>query len=227
MISATLSVTFAATLLAAPPAPARPPPANSTALLSPREQRARRVFIAGGVMFGLAFAGEVAGATMSTTCKLGQPCALGLTFTWGSDSAGTRYTVFSTGTGSPYVISRVLAIPLIASGETLLLTGAHLQSQADERAGRAPPFSRRLAWGLAGAGMSVYVVSRLMRLGFAIGGVCQDPRCVYSFDQLTLGTSRALAFPGSAMLIYLRTRTDVRLGLAPVGTVGLGIAGEF
>jgi hypothetical protein len=75
--------------------------------------------------------------------------------------------------------------------------------------------------------LGLYLGSRLARLGFALGGVCQDPRCVLAFDQVTLGSSRALAFTGSAVLVYHRTQRTVQLALAGFGLLGLGVHGRF
>jgi hypothetical protein len=85
------------------------------------------------------------------------------------------------------------------------------------------------AWAMLGTGIGVYLASRLTRLGFAIGGVCQLPGCLFAFDQFTLGASRALMLTGGSFLMHGRTRERlrVRLGLGP--TIGWGIAlnGQF
>jgi hypothetical protein len=183
------------------------------------------LFIASGVVMGISFIGELTGAIISSTCKLGSVCTLGSTYAWGSDDAGTRYTLVTAGPGSAYVMSRAVSIPLVWTGEGLLLAGAHARALADARDAPRPP--KRLAWALLGTGLGVYAASRVARLGFALGGVCQDPLCVYAFDQTTLGVSRGLSFSGSASLLHRRTRARVRLGIAPAASFGLALTGQF
>lgn len=206
-----------------------PEPNETTAALetAPKpEQRARRLFIASGAVMGASLLGEMAGAIVSTTCSLGSNCTVGFMYQWGSDERGTRYTLITTGTGSAYVLSRALSIPLVWTSEGLLLAGAHVQAIADASAG-VKSASKRLSWTLFGSGLGIYLGSRLARLGFALGGVCQDPRCVYAFDLSTLGVSRGLSFAGSALIMHRRTRRRVRLGVAPMAFGGLVLTGEF
>lgn len=158
---------------------------------------------------------------------MGQPCAVSLTYVWGSQRAGTRYTLFTTGPASAYVAARVLAIPMVWVGQGLLLMSAHDRAIVDLAAGVSLPHSRRFAWALFGSGLGLYFGSRLLRLAFALGGVCQASGCVYAWDQLTLSTSRGLAFTGSALLVYQRTQHNIRLGLTPFGGLGLGLQGQF
>ncbi|MFO7567389.1 MAG: hypothetical protein R6X02_32395 [Enhygromyxa sp.] len=209
-------------VLFSPPGSADPAPAHDP----PHELRARRFFVASGVVMGASLLGEMAGAIISTTCKLGSACTTGFMYQWGSDDAGTRYTVITTGIGSAYVLSRAVSIPLVWTGEGLLLAGAHFRALADADAGRKPA-TKRLAWALLGSGLGLYVGSRLARFGFALGGVCQDLRCVYAFDQVTLGVSRGLSFSGSALVMHRRTHRRVQLGLAPTAFYGLALTGQF
>jgi hypothetical protein len=190
-------------------------------------QRSRRSLIAAGVLFGVASVAEKIGAGVAIRCDYGRPCALSLTYAWGSPSAGTRYTWFQTGPATPYVAARALAIPLIWVGEGLLLTGVHDRAVVDLATGGSLPYSRRLAWALFGTGVGLYISSRLARLGFALAGFCQDPACVYSYDILTLSSSRALWVMGSGLLMYQRTQRNMRVGVTPVGLLGLGVQGEF
>jgi hypothetical protein len=205
------------------------PPATepSPVILPPPNQaeRSRRLFIASGVVMGASLIGELTGAIVSSTCTLGSVCTLGSTYAWGSGDAGTRYTLITTGPGSAYVMSRAASIPLVWTGAGLLLAGAHARALADARGNERPP--KRLAWALLGAGLGVYAASRVARLGFALGGVCQDPLCVYAFDQTTLGVSRGLSFSGSALVLYRRTHARVRLGIAPAASFGLAVIGQF
>lgn len=190
------------------------------------EQRSRRLFIASGVLMGVSLVGEMTGAIISTTCQLGSPCTVGFMYQWGSDQAGTRYTVLTSGTGSAYVLSRVASIPLVWTGAGLLLAGADARARADAQSGTdAAP--KRLAWALLGSGLGLYIGSRLVRLGFGLGGVCQAPQCLYTFDQLTLGASRGLSFSGSALVMHRRTHSRIRLGVAPMGSYGIALTGQF
>jgi hypothetical protein len=191
------------------------------------ERRARRSFIAAGVLLGLVSVAEKVAAGVAFNCSIGKPCAVGLTYAWGSQRAGTRYTLFTTGPASVYVSTRIVAIPLVWVGRGLLLLSAHDRAIVDLTAGTSLPYSRRFAWTLFGTGLGLYLGSRLLRLGFALGGVCQSPGCVYAFDQFTLTTSRGLAFTGSALLVYQRTQKNIRLGLTPFATLGIGLQGQF
>jgi hypothetical protein len=200
---------------------------SATSLSQRYERRARREFIASSVLFGVVSVAEKVTAGVALNCSIGEPCAISLTYAWGSQRAGTRYTLFTTGPASAYVATRTLAIPLVWVGQGLLLMSAHDRAIVDLARGESLPYSRRLAWSLFGSGLGLYLGSRLLRLGFALGGVCQAPGCVYSFDQLTLSASRGLAFTGSALLVYQRTQKNIRLGLTPFGALGLGLQGQF
>lgn len=187
------------------------------------EVRSRRLFIASGILMGVAFLGETTGAVIATTCSTGELCAVGLQYAWGSDTAGTRFTMLTTGPGSVYVAARTLAIPFIWTGEGLLLAGTHLRARSD----LGSPASKRVGWALLGTGLGIYIASRLARFAFAVSGVCQDRLCAYGFDQATLGVSRALAFPGSAFVLHHRTRARMQFEFGPPGTLGLGVSGQF
>jgi hypothetical protein len=203
-----------------------PPPPPDPLERSPEttnENRSRRLFIASGVLMGVAFLGETTGAIMATTCSNGDVCAHGLRYVWGSDTAGTRFTMITAGPGSAYVTARLLAIPLVWTAEGLLLAGTHLRARID----LGSPASKRLGWALLGTGLGIYIASRLARFGFALGGVCQDRLCAYGFDQATLGASRALSFPGSAFVLHRRTRARMQFELGPAGTLGFGLSGQF
>lgn len=189
------------------------------------EQRARRLFIASGVLGGLSLLGEATGAIISTTCELGSSCTVGFNYTWGSDEAGTRYSLITAGTGSAYVMARALSVPIVWTSEGLLLAGASARARADAPGAARP--SKRLAWSLLGTGLGLYVASRLTRLGFALGGICQSTGCVYGFDQLTLGLSRGFASSGSALVLYRHTHGRTQLGLSPTASFGLALTGRF
>jgi hypothetical protein len=70
------------------------------------------------------------------------------------------------------------------------------------------------------------VASRLLRFGFAVGGVCQDPACVYGVDQITLGMSRGLMLGGSGLLVHRRGGLRLGVGTTAVGW-GIAVDGRF
>jgi hypothetical protein len=206
-----------------PPPSLEPMPPSSIRTQPTDEVRSRRLYIASGVLMGAAFLAETTGAVIATTCSTGQFCAVGLRFAWGADTAGTRFTAITTGPGSAYVGARALAIPLVWTGEGLLLAASHVRG----RTSLGQPASKRLGWALLGSGLGLYIGSRLARFGFALGGACQARLCAYGFDQATLGVSRALAFSGSAFVMHHRTRTRMQFELGPAGTLGVGLSGQF
>jgi hypothetical protein len=187
------------------------------------QQRAKRRFIGGGVLLGLAFVGEMAGAGVTYSCWQEQRCKGSLSYTWGSERAGSRFTLFTAGPGNAYVGARILSAPLVLTGGALLIGGAHARAYAEPLSTQSR-LRRSAVWAMLGTGLGVYFASRLTRLGFAIGGVCQLPGCLFAFDQFTLGASRALMLTGGSLLMHDRTRDRlrVRLGLGP--TMGWGIA---
>jgi hypothetical protein len=207
----------------APPTSLEPLPPANIRTQPTDEVRSRRLFIASGVLMGAGFLAEMTGAVIATTCSTGQICAVGLRFAWGADTPGTRFTMITTGPGSAYVGARALAIPLVWTGEGLLLAASHVRG----RTGLGQPASKRLGWALLGGGLGLYIASRLARFGFALGGVCQDRLCAYGFDQASLGVSRALAFSGSAFVIHHRSRARVQFELGPAGALGVGLSGQF
>jgi hypothetical protein len=191
-------------------------------------QRAKRRFIGGGVLLGLAFVGEMAGAGVTHWCWQEQRCKGSLSYTWGSERAGSRFTLFTAGPGNAYVGARILSAPLVLTGGALLLGGAHARAYGEPLS--TPSKLRRAdIWVMLGTGLGVYVASRLARLGFAVGGVCQQPGCVLAFDQFTLGASRALMLTGGSFLLHdlTRERLRVRLGIGPTMGWGLALHGLF
>lgn len=192
------------------------------------QQRAKRRFIGGGVLLGLAFVGEMAGAGITYSCWQQQRCNGSLSYTWGSERAGSRFVLLTAGPGNAYVGARILAAPLVLTGSALLLGGAHAQAYG-EPLSTQPKVRRAHVWAMLGTGLGVYFASRLMRLGFAIGGVCQLPGCLFAFDQFTLGASRALMLTGGSLLMHGRTRERlrVRLGLGPTMGWGIALHGQF
>lgn len=187
----------------------------------------KRLFIGSGVLFGLAFASETIGAALAISCTHGEPCADGPMYSWGSPEAGTRFTLMTSGPGTAYVGGRLAAIPLVWTGAGLLLAGAHVQASADVGSSRATRVDPRLAWGLFGTGVGIWLGSRLARLGFAYSGICQEPTCVYAFDQATLGSSRALALAGSGLLWHHYRFERLRLDIGPSIGWGLALTGQF
>jgi hypothetical protein len=214
------TLTLSTWLAISPPTPAEPleDPPHPT-----NQARSRRLFVASGILMGAAFLSETTGAVLATRCSIGDVCAAGLKYAWGSDTAGTRFTMITTGPGSAYVGGRLLAIPMVWTAEGLLLAGTHIRARTD----LGSPASKRVGWALLGSGLGIYIASRLARLGFALAGVCQDALCVYGFDQATLGASRALAFSGSAFVLHHRSRARMQFELGPVGSLGLGLSGQF
>lgn len=215
--------------------PSAPPPdadanvVDAVSVAQPNEhRRAKRRFIGGGVVLGLAFVGEMTGAGMTLSCWQEQRCNGSLTYTWGSDRAGSRFTLLTAGPGSAYVGARILAAPLVVTGGALLLGGAHAQAYGEPLSTK-PKVRRSDAWAMFGTGLGVYLASRLARLGFGIRGVCQLPGCLFSFDQFTLGTSRALMLTGGSFLMHGRTRERlrVRLGIGPTMGWGFALHGQF
>jgi hypothetical protein len=207
--------------------PPEPSPAQPLQIEAPKPQKSRRLFIASGIVLGIAGIGEMAGAIVASQCTVGSSCAVGFAYAWGSPEADTRYTFVSAGIGSAYTLARVGSVPLIWTGAGLLLAGTHARALTDAANGTALAPAKPLAWGLLGSGVGLYVLSRIARIGFAVGGVCQDPRCVYAFDQTTLGLSRGMSFSGSALVLRRRTLQRVRLGVAPMASYGLMVTGQF
>jgi hypothetical protein len=219
--------------LAPPPSDAPVPPPNLdtnsiTLAQSHDQQRAKRRFIGGGVLLGLAFVGEMAGAAITYSCWQDQRCNGSLSYTWGSEQAGSRFTLFTAGPGNAYVGARILSAPLVLTGGALLIGGAHARAYAEPLSTQSK-LRRSDIWAMLGTGLGVYFASRLTRLGFAIGGVCQLPGCLFAFDQFTLGASRALMLTGGSLLMHDRTRERlrVRLGLGPTMGWGLALHGLF
>jgi hypothetical protein len=217
-----------------PPAPApvahhvpQPQPQPMLATRPNLERRAKRFFITSGVLMGVGFIGELIGAGIATNCLHGRKCTLGTVFEFGSPDAGVRYTLISTGTGSAYGLARLVSTPLMWTAKGFMYAGGHAQGIADAAAGVPIRVPRWVGWALFGSGLGVYLSSRLARLGFALGGACQDPMCLYAFDIGTLGVSRGLSFPGTALLIHRRIQTRVRFGIVPMGARGLALTGQF
>jgi len=221
-------------LLGPPEGSSEPPPeplaeSSPPLLIAPRqpELRARRMFIGAGTLMGIAFVGEVAGAIVSTTCKAGDPCDLQLVSDWGPEAENARYGFSTNGIGSAYVLSRGLAIPLVWSAKGLLALGAQSRAIADRQAGVVNRIPKWLGWTLLSSGLTVWAATRLARVGFEAGGVCQDPACWYTFDLMTLGVSRGLSSSGSALLMHRRTQRRVVFGVAPTAGYGLSLTGMF
>jgi hypothetical protein len=214
----------------APPPDASPPDPNTqqiTAAQSRDQRQAKRRFIGSGVLLGLAFVSEMTGAGITFSCWQQQRCNGNLTYTWGNEH-GSRFTLLTAGPGSAYVGARLVSAPLVALGGGLLFAGAHSRAYGEAFPSETP-IKRRDAWAMFGTGLGVYLASRLTRLGFAIGGVCQVPGCVFAFDQTTLASSRALMLTGGALLMHGRTRDRLRLrlGLGPTTGWGVAIHGQF
>jgi hypothetical protein len=203
--------------------------ANTIPVAQSHEQRrAKRLFIGGSVLLGLAFVGEMAGAGITHWCWQEQRCKGSLSYTWGSERAGSRFTLFTAGPGNAYVGSRILSAPLVLTGGALLLGGAHARAYGEPLSTQSK-LRRADVWAMLGTGLGVYVTSRLARLGFAVSGVCQLPGCLFAFDQFTLGASRALMLTGGSFLLHDRTRDRlrVRLGLGPTAGWGIALHGLF
>jgi hypothetical protein len=217
-----------ANLLAAPPEAASVDSPTTRAATEPaiRPKAGTAELAAGGVLLGLGFASELGGAVISSRCVLGTSCAAGLSLTVGGSDGLADYTLISTGTSSAYVMGRMIAAPLLIGGFTLTMVGL-------ARRGPAPsswPHSRKraLAWSLFGTGLGVLVASRVLRAVFAVEGVCQDPLCMYGFDQSSLWIGRGLTFAGGGMLVQgAARRVELGVGGGPSNGYGLSITGRF
>lgn len=226
-------------LATAPPGPSGSERAEGESALSSTESRAQRpekrsqaLFISSGAVLGLALVGEVSSAIVSTRCSPKMACTKGFVFTWGSDEAGSRYTLMTSGPGTAYVAGRVISTPLVWLGAGLLLGGAQAIAERDHLLGtrwQGNQLTRkRVGWGLLGGGLGLYVASRLLRLGLAVRGACQSPACVYGIDQSTLGMSRGLMLTGSALLVHHRVRQKLQLQFgAPSVGWGIAVRGVF
>jgi hypothetical protein len=211
-----------ATTLAAPPVPTT----RAAARRGSRPKPGTAELAAGGVLLGLGFAAELGGAVVSTRCILGSPCAAGLSLTVGSTDGAANYTLISTGTSSAYVMGRLVAAPLLVGGFTLTMVGLAQRGPAASSWSHAR--KRSVAWSLFGTGLGVLVTSRILRAVFAVEGVCQDPLCVYGFDQSSLWVGRGLTFAGSGMLVRgAARRMELGVGGGPSNGYGLSITGRF
>jgi hypothetical protein len=220
--------------LAASPPEVRPHPTTPVVARRKLEdpRTSRRLLIGGGVSLGLAFSLELAGAIISTRCQSGDWCGGGVVYAWGSRDAGTRFTLLTGGTSSAYVHARVLAVPLLATGYGLTVRGAALRGRrvAVDGGTVAQRRLRARGWTLLGTGIGVYALSRLVRLGFGLGGVCQRAACVHGLDLASLAAARALMVTGSAGLAFRRGYLGgVTLGpsASGPGDVGLVVSGMF
>lgn len=200
-----------------------PPEPLEVAGPKPAQVRSRRLFIASGILMGVAFVGETTGAILGTTCAFDGLCAVNLRVPGSFDAVPLLAAMIPSGPESAYVVARMFSVPMMWTSRGLLLAGTQVRA----RDSHVAPASRRLGWALLGTGFGILIGSRLARLGFAIGKICQDPLCFYGFDQATLGVSRALSLPGSAFVMHRRTRARMHLDLGPPGTLGLGLSGQF
>jgi hypothetical protein len=197
-----------------------PPPTQA------QSKRARRELVAGGVLLGLGFATELAGAVISAQCEPGEWCAVAIAGSVGGPEGPNRYTFVSAGPSSTYVMGRLMAAPFLVSGFTLTMVG--LASTG------APPSEwthakrRRVAWSLFGSGIGVLVASRLLRVVFLSTGTCQSAMCVHGFDQTSLWVGRGLTFAGMGLLVRATARRhELALGTGPLRSYGLSLSGRF
>jgi hypothetical protein len=225
-IAAFLAVALASTEVHAAPEPEpiavseSPPPTQAPS------KRAKRELVAGGVLLGLGFATELAGAVISVGCEPGEWCATAIAGTVGGPEGPNRYTFVSAGPSSTYVMGRLMAAPLLLSGFTLTMVGL---ASTD-----APPSEwthakrRRVAWSLFGSGIGVLVASRLLRVVFLSTGTCQTAMCVHGFDQTSLWVGRGLTFAGTGLLVRgTARRHELAFGTGPLRSYGLSLSGRF
>jgi hypothetical protein len=222
---------FVTLALAAPEVHAAPEPEPTLVSESPPptqapSKRARRELVAGGILLGLGFATELAGAVISVRCEPGEWCAAAIAGSVGGPEGPNRYTFVSTGPSSTYVMGRLMAAPFLLSGFTLTMVG--LASTG------APPSEwthakrRRVAWSLFGSGIGVLVVSRLLRGVFLSTGTCQTAMCVHGFDQTSLWVGRGLTFAGTGLLVRgAARRHELALGTGPLHSYGASLSGRF
>ena len=206
--------------MGSPPEVAHQPPREGPAVPG------RRELVAGGVLLGLGFASEVSSATIAATCSTGDWCARGYALTLGPSDGPNRFAFVSTGPSTPYVVGRVVAMPFLTAGFTMLLVG---MGRSEVRPGtRANARSRRVALALLGTGVGVLAGSRIVR-AVALGtGTCQDPLCVHGFDQTSLWTGRALTFAGGGLLIRdSKLGAELSFAGGPSNSYGLSITGKF
>jgi hypothetical protein len=197
--------------------PLSPPPRQAPS------KKARRELIAGGVLLGLGFATELAGAVISVRCEPGDWCSGAIAGSVGGPDGPNRYTFVSTGPSNTYVMGRMLAAPFLLSGFTLTMVGL---------ASTGTPLThtkeRRIAWSLFGTGIGILVASRLLRIVFLATGTCQTAMCVHGFDQSTLWAGRGLTFAGTGLLVRgAARRHELGFGPGPFNSYGLSLSGRF
>lgn len=198
------------------PAAESPPPKHAPS------KRAKRQLATGGVLLGLGFATEVAGAVISTRCEIGEWCAGAIAGSVGGPDGPNRYTFVSTGPSNTYVMGRLLAAPFLLSGFTLTLVG--LSSTSAYPSAK----SRRVGWSLFGSGLGILVASRLLRIAFLATGTCQTAMCVHGFDQTSLWIGRGMTFAGAGLLVRgAARRHELCFGNGPLGSYGLSLSGRF
>jgi hypothetical protein len=201
-------------------------PVSESAPTQAPSKRARRELVAGGVLLGLGFATELAGAIISARCEPGEWCAAAIAGSIGGPEGPNRYTFVSAGPSSTYVMGRLMAAPMLVSGFTLTMVG--LASTG------APPSEwthakrRRVAWSLFGSGIGLLVASRLLRVVFLSTGTCQSAMCVHGFDQTSLWVGRGLTFAGTGLLVRgTARRHELAFGSGPLHSYGLSLSGRF
>jgi hypothetical protein len=189
-------------------------------------KRAKRELVAGGVLLGLGFAGEVSGAVISTGCKPGDWCSAAIAVSIGGPDGPNRYTFVSAGPSSTYVMGRLAAAPLLIGGFTLTMVGLASMREGPSKWTHAR--KRRVAWSLFGSGLGVLVASRIMRAVFLSTGTCQGAACVHGFDQTSLWVGRGLTFAGTGLLVQgAARRTELGFGGGPFNSYGLSLSGRF
>jgi hypothetical protein len=223
---------FIAVALACPEARAAPEP-EPTPVVSESpppthapSKRARRELVAGGVLLGLGFATELAGAIISARCEPGEWCATAIAGSIGGPEGPNRYTFVSAGPSSTYVMGRLMAAPMLVSGFTLTMVG--LASMGTPPSEWTHAKRRRVAWSLFGSGIGVLVASRLLRVVFLSTGTCQSAMCVHGFDQTSLWVGRGLTFAGTGLLVRGAARHhELAFGAGPLHSYGLSLSGRF
>jgi hypothetical protein len=225
-IAAFISVALAWPEVRAAPEPEPTPVSEAAQPTQAPSKRARRELVAGGVLLGLGFATELAGAVISAQCEPGEWCATAIAGSVGGPEGPNRYTFVSAGPSSTYVMGRLMAAPMLVSGFTLTMVG--LASTG------APPSEwthakrRRVAWSLFGSGIGVLVASRLLRVVFLSTGTCQSAMCVHGFDQTSLWVGRGLTFAGTGLLVRgTARRHELAFGTGPLRSYGLSLSGRF
>jgi hypothetical protein len=217
------AIAWVAALTTAPAYVHAAPPERTTEPTPPqRSKQATTALVSGGILIGLGFAAELSGAVISTRCSAGDWCSAGFSTVFGAPNGPNRYTLISTGPATAYIGGRLVAVPLLISGFTLTMVGLSRSSASSDRR------RRRLGAALLGSGLGVLVSATILRGMFLSTGTCQEPSCVYGFDQTSLWIGRGLTFAGTGLVVQgAAHRMEFGVNGGPSNSFGASLEGRF